>query len=222
MLNIENHPMKNRFLSSAALIAALVLPVPANAHPHVFVEANLEIVRDDQGNITELRHVWRFDELFSTTVVLDFDANANDMLEPDELDEVSKTVTQSVGQENFFTEIRLGNQDVEFLAPEKINVDYKDGQLLMFFATRLKAPVKPGDGDFKVSVSDPTYYVAMDIADDNAVMISGNASGCSSLVQRPDYDKLMSQAATTEDFFNNPSGAGLGDAWMTWVTLKCA
>jgi ABC-type uncharacterized transport system substrate-binding protein len=214
--------MRSRLLHSAVLMAAVALPVCASAHPHVFVEANLEIVRDEQGNVTELRHVWRFDELFSTTVVLDFDANTNDMLEPDELDEVSKTVTQSVGQENFFTEIRLGNQDVEFLAPEKINVDYKDGQLLMFFATRLKAPVKPGDGDFKVSVSDPTYYVAMDIADDNAVMISGNASGCSSLVQRPDYDKLMSQAATTEDFFNNPSGAGLGDAWMTWVTLKCA
>jgi ABC-type uncharacterized transport system substrate-binding protein len=214
--------MRSRLLHSAVLIAAVALPYSANAHPHVFVEANLEIVRDDQGNITELRHVWRFDELFSTTVVLDFDANANDMLEPDELDEVSKTVTQSVGQENFFTEIRQGNQDVEFLAPEKINVDYKDGQILMFFATRLKASVKPGDGDFKVSVSDPTYYVAMDIADDSAVMISGNASGCSSLVQRPDYDKLMSQAATTEDFFNNPNGAGLGDAWMTWVTLKCA
>lgn len=214
--------MKSRFLRSAALIAALVLPVPANAHPHVFVEANLEIVRDDQGNITELRHVWRFDELFSTTVVLDFDANTNNILEPDELEEVSKTVTQSVGQENFFTEIRLGNGNVEFVPPEKINVDYKDGQLLMFFATTLKSPVKPGDGDFKVSVSDPTYYVAMDIADDAAVMISGNSTGCSTQVQRPDYDKLMSQTMTTEDFFNNPSGAGLGDAWMTWVTLKCA
>lgn len=214
--------MKSRLLHSAVLIAAVALPVCASAHPHVFVEANLEIVRDEQGNVTELRHVWRFDELFSTTVVLDFDANTNDMLEPDELDAVSGTVTQSVGQENFFTEIRMGSQDIEFLAPEKINVDYKDGQILMFFATRLKTPVKPGDGDFKVSVSDPTYYVAMDIADDNAVMISGNSSGCSSLVQRPDYDKLMSQAATTEDFFNNPGGAGLGDAWMTWVTLKCA
>jgi ABC-type uncharacterized transport system substrate-binding protein len=222
MLNLENHAMKSRLLRSTALIAALLLPVPAKAHPHVFVEANLEIVRDDQGNITELRHVWRFDELFSTTVVLDFDANTNNVLEPDELDEVSKTVTQSVGQENFFTEVRLKDENVEFIPPERINVDYKDGQLLMFFATRLKSPAKAGDGDFKVSVSDPTYYVAMDIADDSAVMISGNASGCSSQVLRPDYDKLMSQAATTEDFFNNPNGAGLGDAWMTWVTLKCA
>jgi ABC-type uncharacterized transport system substrate-binding protein len=214
--------MRKTLLHPAMFAFALALPLPANAHPHVFVETNLEIVRDDQGNITELRHVWRFDELFSTTVVLDYDTNTNNVLEPDELDEVSKTVTKSVGEENFFTEIRLGNKNVEFLPPEKINVDYKDGQILMFFATVLKSPVKPGDGDFKVSVADPTYYVAMEIADDAAVLISGNSTGCSSLVERPDYDKLMSQTKTTEDFFNNPSGAGLGDAWMTWVTLKCA
>ena len=72
------------------------------------VDANLEIVRNGAGEVTELRNVWRFDELFSTTVVMDYDANGNNVLEPEELAEVSKTVTKSISEEEFFTEVRLG------------------------------------------------------------------------------------------------------------------
>jgi len=196
----------------------------AMAHPHVFVEASLEIVRNSDGKFSELRQVWRFDELFSTTVVLDFDANANNTLEPEELEEVSKTVTKSVGEENFFTELRLGKENIDFVAPDRINVDYKDGQILMFFETVLAKPVASTEGDFRISVSDPTYYVAMEIAEEGAVIVSGNSAGCTSAISRPDYDLLLSQnqAKATEDFFNNPSGAGLGDDWLTWVTLKCS
>ena len=52
---------------------SLVSGTYAFAHPHVFVDANIEIVRNDKGEFTELRHVWRFDELFSATIILDFD-----------------------------------------------------------------------------------------------------------------------------------------------------
>ncbi len=149
-----------------AFTAALVLPAVAFAHPHVMVEANLEIVRDEAGQVTELRHVWRFDELFSTTVLVDFDANADNALQPEELEEVSKTVTQSISEQDWFTEVRSGNDTVEIVGPDKIMVDYQDGQLLMFFPARLKQPVSTAAAPFRVSVSDPTYYVAMEIADE--------------------------------------------------------
>ncbi|MCU0790124.1 MAG: DUF1007 family protein, partial [Nitratireductor sp.] len=40
--------MKN-FLRLAAISTALLSPAAAFAHPHVFVEANLEVVRGDGG-----------------------------------------------------------------------------------------------------------------------------------------------------------------------------
>jgi ABC-type uncharacterized transport system substrate-binding protein len=195
----------------------------ASAHPHVFIEANLEIVRDGAGAVTELRHVWRFDELFSTSVLLDYDTNADNKLETSELDEVSKTVTASIAEYNFYTELRVGSDPVEFSPPERIMVDFQDNQILMFFALKTKAPIETKSGNFKIAVSDASFYVALEIADESAVQILGDGAACTVTIDRPDYDALIARSSQTltEQFFNDPKNASLGDEWLTWITPQC-
>lgn len=82
--------MKKSTLPIAGLLA--LAPVAAMAHPHIFVEARLEVVAAPDGTIQELRNIWRFDEVFSSSVVMDFDKNTDLKLEPNELAEVGKTV----------------------------------------------------------------------------------------------------------------------------------
>lgn len=204
-------------------LACLVVPGAAAAHPHVLVDVNLEIMRNPAGQMTELRHVWRFDELFSATVMLDFDTDGDGELSHDELEEVSKTVTQSIGEQDFFTEVRLKGETVKFTPPPKIMVSYSDGQILMFFAETFTQPVPVESGSLLISVSDPTYFVAMEIADESAIQITGNGAACKASIIRPDFDKLYSQnsAALTEEFFANPKASSLGDQWMTWINLNC-
>ena len=110
------------------------------------------------------------------------------------------------------------------MPPAEIMVDYVDGQILMLFAVTFAKPVDTSSGQFRVSIADPTYYVAFELAGEAAVQVSGNGAGCGVDVLVPDYDKLMSQdpASLTEQFFNNPENADLGDDWMTWVNLKCS
>jgi ABC-type uncharacterized transport system substrate-binding protein len=222
MIPLVDLPMRN--FKQIALASALLWPSAALAHPHAIIEANLEIVRDDSGAATELRHVWRFDEMFSTSVLLDFDANADNALQPEELEEVSKVVTLSIGEQGWFTEVRSGNDPVEIVGPDKIMVDYQDGQLLMFFAAKLKEPVSTVTAPFRVSVADPTYWVAVEIADPSAVQITGNGAACQADIARPDYDKLLAENpdSLTEEFFTNPQNASLTDQWMSWITIKCA
>jgi len=210
------------FLGCAAALS--LFPAMANAHPHVFVEANLEIVRNDDGAVTALRHVWRFDELFSSTVLLDFDADASGDLNQDELDEVSKAVTQSIKEQGWFTEVRRGEKSLDFEGPDKILVDYTDGQVLMFFEATFGEPVKTGQEKFRVSVADPTYYVAMDVANEAAVQIRGHAEQCAVSIYRPDYDALFAQssATLTEQFFQDPGNAMSDDKWFTWIDMTCS
>ena len=117
-------------------LATLLAPSLAFAHPHIFAEARLEVVSDDKAEISELRNVWRFDELFSSSVVLDFDKNSNAMLDPDELKEVGQTVLESLSEYNYYTTILDNGKTIKVNKPESINVDYKDGQLLMMFAVK--------------------------------------------------------------------------------------
>lgn len=212
-----------------ATLPAILFSLPlagagaAYAHPHVFVEANLEIVRDTQGAVAQLRHVWRFDELFSSTVILDFDSDADGNLSVGELDEVSAVVTESIGENEFFTQVRVNGKRSEFRGPDRIMVDYVDGQILMFFALDFDEPVAFAGGGLRISVADPTYYVAMEIAGEEAIQITGQGSKCSAHIQRPDFDQLYAdnRAALTEKFFTDPVNATLGDEWMTWIELNC-
>lgn len=48
-----------------ATIAACCLPLPALAHPHVFIDTGLEFITDDAGHLTHIRVTWAYDEFFS-------------------------------------------------------------------------------------------------------------------------------------------------------------
>ncbi|MEM7462167.1 MAG: DUF1007 family protein [Pseudomonadota bacterium] len=213
-------------LASSIMLAAtgLVMScVGALAHPHVFVEANLEVLRNDAGAVTELRHVWRFDEIFSATVLLDFDGNADGNLDSAELDEVSKIVTESIGESGFFTSVRKDGLTIPFIPTDAIMVDFIDNQAIMFFALKFEEPIDVlNKENFKISVSDPSYYVAMEIIDETAIQITGEGTACDVTITRPDFDLLLSSATTlTEEFFADPENADLGDDWKTWIGLEC-
>ena len=73
-------------VDGAELVATLsLLPVPAFAHPHIFIDAKFQVVAAPDGSISELRNVWSFDEVFSSSVLMDFDKGDNQTLTPTEL-----------------------------------------------------------------------------------------------------------------------------------------
>ncbi|MEM9278115.1 MAG: DUF1007 family protein [Pseudomonadota bacterium] len=211
------------FAGVAAVASTFSVTNAAYAHPHVFVEANIEVVRDKQGNFTELRQVWRFDELFSTTIVIDYDQNVNGELDPDELKEVTDIVKESIAEYDFYTAIRSGVKPLEFYEPDEIGAYFDDGKLIMFLSVE---PVEPYDfakAPLRISASDTSYYVAFDFGKEN-VSISGNQNGCKTDVVHPDFDKLYAENAETftEAFFNDPTNGGFGDEFYSWATITCS
>lgn len=213
--------MKTKFMTLAAALA--FTPSLALAHPHIFAEARLEIVSDDKNEISELRNIWRFDELFSSSVVLDFDKNSNAQLDPEELAEVGKTVLDSLQEYDYYTTILDNGKNVKVLKPSEINADYKDGQLLLFFS------VKPAEtialkGKMSFGVYDPSMYTAMDFAtDDDLVLIGDKVNACAHRVVRPDPDEVLAQnqSSLTEAFFNDPTGTDMSKMFATRMELTC-
>jgi ABC-type uncharacterized transport system substrate-binding protein len=119
--------MTKTALPVLALLA--LVPVAAEAHPHVFADARLEIVAGDDGHVAELHNIWRFDEVFSSSVLMDFDKNTNLTLDPDELAEIGKTVLTSLEEFGYYTTLTDNGKSVKVSKPDMINVDYRDGQL---------------------------------------------------------------------------------------------
>jgi ABC-type uncharacterized transport system substrate-binding protein len=209
------------FLSAAFFLCLAGL---ANAHPHVFVEANLEIVRNEAGDAVEIRHVWRFDELFSSSLFLDFDANGNGSFETEELDDIANTTRTSLADYHFFTDVRVSGEMVDLAEPDVFFADYQDGQLLLVLSMAFRTPQSMKGTDFRISVSDPTYYVAVDFVGDDAVLLSGGGGQCQHEIVRPDFDALYARDA---DKLERLFSAGpdeeveASDDYLTWVNFTC-
>lgn len=214
--------MKNfkTILSLATLLAAA--PAIAAAHPHVFADARLEVVAADDGTIQELHNVWRFDEVFSSQVMLDFDKNTNLVLDQPELEEIGRTVLGSLEEFSYYTSLTQDGKTVALAKPDVIHVDYKDGQLLMFFAIKpaISMPLK---GKLTFGVYDPTLYASMDFPTDQDLVLMGDFKGCKHAVVRPDPDTVIAEnkSTLTDAFFNDPAGTDMSKLFATRLEVTC-
>ena len=209
-------------MTGIALGLVALTSTTASAHPHVFAEARMEVVIGDDGKVEALRHVWRFDELFSSTVLLEFDANSNLKLEPEEAVAVGDVVKDSLSDFNYYTAISHDGADIPVTVPERINVDFQKGQILMFFTV---APSKdvPLSGKLSFGAYDPTMYAALDFLSDDDLVVEGPIKSCNRDVVRPDPDEVLAQnqQTLTEAFFSDLSGNDIPKFFATRLELTC-
>ena len=207
-------------LSSLGLLfGSTLLP---NAHPHVFIEANMELVINDKNQFTELRHVWRFDELFSSTLIFDFDADASGDLDEKEIKEITTTIQKSIAEYDFYTALRSGKDVINFYEPEKLDAYMEDGQMIMFFSIEPENPHDFSKAPLRISASDTSYYVAFEFSEKN-IILKENSEACKTKVTVPDYDELYASNSDTlsEAYFSNPENPELGDEFFSWAEITC-
>lgn len=195
----------------------------SQAHPHVFAQANLELLSNDAGGLEEIRHVWRFDEFFSASVLIDFDANSNLKLDPEELEEIGQVVHKSLAEFGYYTELVVDGQSVAMAAPDMIIADYVDDQLLMFFAMAPAHPLKL-EGKISVGVFDPTFYASIDFLNDTDLSFTGpHKNQCEKAVIRPDPDEVLTQnqGSLTDAFYDDEENNDISKLFATRLEVTC-
>ena len=110
-------PRSLRLLARAlAAIAALsVLAGPATAHPHVWVTAASELIYGPDGSVTAIRHVWRFDDMFSTYALQGTVAKRKGFYTREELAPLAQTNVESLKAYGFFTFAKVEGAKQKFL-----------------------------------------------------------------------------------------------------------
>ncbi len=214
--------LKRSTLGAASLAAALAWAGPAWVHPHVFAEASLEVKLDAGATVHSLRHVWRFDDLFSSTVLVEFDKNQDLKLDDAELLDVANTIFASLAEFDYFQLVSSQGKDVAMKAPDKLIATFENNQLVVFFESQPVEPLKlAGKVDF--GVYDPTFYTAIDFTEDSNMMVDGLPATCKRQVIRPDPDEAIAQNQQnlTDEFFNDPSGNDLGSIFATKLEIDC-
>ncbi len=218
--------MSARFSRAPAVPIAATLALaaagPAFAHPHIFAEARLDVMVDADRSVTALRNLWRFDDLFSSTVLVEFDKNKDLTLDDGELQAIADTIYKSLAEFDYFQLVSANGKSIAMQQPKQLIATFEQNQLVVLFETAPKAPLKlAGKVDF--GIYDPTFYTAIDFTDDENMSISALPDGCRRAVIRPDPDEAIAQNqdTLTEDFFNQPGGNDMGKIFATRLEIQC-
>ena len=163
-------------LALAALLVLAVSPVgPAQSHPHVWVKVQSQVLYDDKGRVSGLRHTWTFDEFYSTFAVQGMDTDRDGKFSQAELGPLAAENVSSLQEFDYFTFVKADGKVEERAEPRDYRLDHVDGILTLHFTLPLKTPLDPVGKKVTFAVYDPTYFVAFSFDETNPVMLAANA-----------------------------------------------
>jgi len=169
---------------SIFLFGILAAAAPAPAHPHVFIDNKVTFVFD-AGKVTALRLTWVFDDIFSDSLLTQFDADGDGAFDKLESNAVGEGVLPNLAMFHYFTYVFVNGTQLDPIAPADF-VASADGNRIVTFEMKipLPQPVDPRTTALAAEVYDREYYVAVDLAGQDAVMLE-NADGvpCSAMLR---------------------------------------
>ena len=215
---------KMRRLTRIAIAAAavcLIAPSPALAHPHVFVTAKSEVVFDASGNVSAVRHLWTFDEMYSSFAVQGI-AKSGKLATQADFAPIARENAGTMSEYHYFTVVKINGKPVEFGDVTDYWMEETPEHLLNFHVTLpFKAPMSPGKF-LSLQVYDPEFYIAFDFDPKTPPVMAGAPKGCSISSSKPDELKAEEKGKLTESFFSGLSpGAGFGLKMAGRATVAC-
>lgn len=174
-----------RHLCRAAAFTALTLTAgPAWAHPHIFVDAGIEVVFGADGRAVGLRLRWTYDDLISMTLLAErgLDPDFDGVLTDSELTALNGFDMK--WQPGFAGDsyALLDQQELTLSGPSDWTVAFADAQLTSTHYRAFDVPVDLGGAALVVQSYDPGYYTAYAVTD---AVVSGR-DDCSVEVFEPD------------------------------------
>jgi ABC-type uncharacterized transport system substrate-binding protein len=160
----------------AALVAGLALfPAGALAHPHVWVKVQTQVLHDEEGRVTGLRHAWTFDEFYSAFATQGMDKDGDGKLSQAELEPLAAENVSSLQEFDYFTFVKSEGKDETLAQPRDYRLDHVDGILTLHFTLPMKSALDPLSQKVTFSIYDPTFFVAFDFDKTNPVMLASSA-----------------------------------------------
>ncbi|WP_114965918.1 DUF1007 family protein [Alkalilacustris brevis] len=225
----ETRMMTHGFAIGLALATALV-PGRGTAHPHVFVDAGVEVAFDEDGRLAALQVVWVYDEFYSMFAIDDygFDREYTGNLTEDERAEL--TQIYSNWDEGFAGDLYVyaGGRRLDLSGPVSLQADYRDGRIIVAHTRALRERIAVGGDRVTIQVYDPTYYVSYSLAGSPGIKGRGD---CSAEVSGPDLEAAQARLETELDALEaegydpweiDAEFPEVGEAFAETILVTCA
>lgn len=213
-----------RVSHGAALWLGLMTAGPALAHPHIFVDAGIEVVFNAAGQAEAVRLSWTYDELISLTLVSErgLDADFDGALTAEEAAALNGfDMNWQPGFEGDSYAL-LGTAPLLLSGPSDWTVAYESGRITSTHLRRFATPVDLAGQGLLVQSYDPGYYTAYRV---QSAKVTGRED-CTAEIFEPDReaaDQILQDALAE---YSGTDGAetdfpAVGSAYAEEARIVC-
>ncbi len=175
--------------ASLIAVALLVWGDSAQAHPHMWIEAKIELQFDAQGQLVSVAQLWLFDEMLSSYAKQGLPETAEGVPPQAELDKIAQDWMSALADplSHYFTTISQGGDVLPVGEPRGVKAVWQTqtDQLSLRFELPLLQPVFANRLPVTVSVADPTYFVAYSFEEPQSVTAGTAPASCQVVYKRP-------------------------------------
>lgn len=160
----------------AVILTLMFLPGFVVAHPHVWIDAHVEIHFSGQ-RLQRVVHRWTFDDIFTESILLDYDRNRNRRIETRENREIEAGAFANLRHYGYFTHLTVDSTEVPVSAVENFQATVEQGRLVYRFELPFDLEVRSRWQRIRFGVWDETYFVEVNYASPAAAVYGARESG---------------------------------------------
>ena len=211
----------------AALLALLALSSrqDAGAHPHVWIETRATLRFDAERRLTALAAEWVFDDLYTGFALEDVEKGEDGGVSPEALQPLADQNVRELAEWGYFTLLKADGGRVELGPAQEQRMRYADGRLTLSFVLPLPEPINPREREIAFAIFDPTFYIDMLPARQQALRLEGAPpEGCTAQLrpeQQGDERYVPDSFALSVETDPAAPENSLGARVARWAELSC-
>jgi len=149
-----------RRIAAVCVTAWTIFCAPdAAAHPHMWIRGRIAPELGRRG-LESVRVVWDIDELTSSTLILDYDADRDGRLSPSEVDELRRGAFEHLVEAEYYLVVEVGRLLATPQRARDFDARIVDGRLVYEFVVPLAVTVRWEDlGDVRLFFFDQSYFI---------------------------------------------------------------
>jgi ABC-type uncharacterized transport system substrate-binding protein len=207
----------------AFVIATVCLATPAQAHPHVWVTMNTDLLYAPDGSVTGLRQAWAFDDMFSAYSTMGMPAKTKGEFTREELQPLAQVNVESLKDYAYFTYAWIDGKRLKDAFTDPIDYwltyDTKTTVLTLHFTLPFKKPVKAKV--LKIEIYDPEFFIDFGFDEKNAVNLVGAPLQCALWTEKPPDENFLSPQTLNRAFVPSEANIGMGMDFANKILVQC-
>jgi ABC-type uncharacterized transport system substrate-binding protein len=175
---------RNLYIVMAAMMAGFA-GTAAQAHPHVWIEMQSDVVFTEDGLIKGVDLEWTFDDAYTQMALEGLDVDGDGLYSQDELSPLTKENIASLKDYEYFTVMRANGEQQKIGEVTDFGQIWSNNKLTLHLQVPLEKPIDPKTQEFTFKVYDPEFFIAIDYVKDDPVDIVGKLPESCQLVVKP-------------------------------------